>query len=380
MASESMTSDERLWAAIRLEKPDRVPVVPTLLPEPAAGLSGRTQAAVAADNRVALDAVFDVFDEYGGWENPYPAAYAPAQLQASGYMPMKMRIPGVDLSEDEEFQIVEEEILEPSDYDKIQDRGVDAFFFEDYLWRISDLPRDELPHAIGKLVEAGNAFESRCAERGLRPTFATATLHPFFMLSLMRSMVPFTQDLYYDPEPVERAIERMTADLIPQQIARAKQSGIDLWLFVEERASGYFYSPAVFERFWWPYTREIVDACWSEGIVTIFHLDQCWDKNLSYFRELPRGSAVLSLDSTTDIFAAREILGDHLCLWGDVSAALFTLGQPADVSAYCEKLIDEVGDRGGFILGSGCSVPPTVRPENFRSMIETGKQYELSRR
>lgn len=34
MAKESMSSDERLWSAIRLEKPDRVPVIPTLLPEP----------------------------------------------------------------------------------------------------------------------------------------------------------------------------------------------------------------------------------------------------------------------------------------------------------------------------------------------------------
>ena len=380
MASESMTPDDRLWAAIRLEKPDRVPVIPTLLPEPAAGLSGRTQAEVAADNQVAVDAVFDVFDRYGGWENPYPAAYAPTQLQTSGYFPMKMRIPGVDLAEDEEFQMVEEEILEPSDYDEIHDVGYDAFFFEDYLWRISDLARDELPQTLGTLVEAFGGFESRCAERDLRPTFTAASLHPFFTLSLMRSMVHFSQDLYYDPEPVESAIARMTADLIPRQIAQAKRSGIDLWLLVEERASGYFYSPAIFERFWWPYTREIVDACWSEGIVTIFHLDQCWDKNLSYFRELPRGSAVLSLDGTTDIFAAREILGDHLCLWGDVSASLLSLGQPTDVSAYCEKLIDEVGDRGGFILGSGCSVPPTARPENFRAMIETGKNHELSRR
>jgi hypothetical protein len=57
MAGETMTPNERLWAAIRLEKPDRVPVIPTLLPEPAAGLAGISQASIAADNRVAVDAV-----------------------------------------------------------------------------------------------------------------------------------------------------------------------------------------------------------------------------------------------------------------------------------------------------------------------------------
>ena len=58
MASESMTSDERVWAAVRLERPDRTPVIPTLLPEPAAGLAGVSQAEVANDNSAAIAATF----------------------------------------------------------------------------------------------------------------------------------------------------------------------------------------------------------------------------------------------------------------------------------------------------------------------------------
>ena len=189
-------------------------------------------------------------------------------------------------------------------------------------------------------------------------------------------MVPFTQDLYYAPEPVERALERMTADLIAEKVAFAKSTGIDVWLLTEERASGFFFPPAVFERFWWPYTREIVEAFWSEGIVTLFHLDTCWNENLPYFKDLPRGSAILELDGTTDIFAAKEILRGHLCLKGDVPAALLSIGKPEDVEAYCRKLIDEVGGDGGFILSSGCSVPADARPENFRAMVETGKRCE----
>jgi len=190
-------------------------------------------------------------------------------------------------------------------------------------------------------------------------------------------MVPFTQDLYSNPEPVERVLKKMTAEIIDKQVPIVKESGINLWLLTEERASGYFYPPAVFERFWWPYAEQIVDAFWSEGIVTIFHLDQCWDKNIRYFKGLPRGSAVLELDSVTDIFLAKEILHGHLCLHGDVPAALLSLGKPENVAAYCRRLIDEVGRDGGFILGSGCSVPPDVRPENFKALIETAKDYEF---
>jgi uroporphyrinogen-III decarboxylase len=368
-----MTPDERLWAAIRLEKPDRVPIVPTLLPEPAAGLTGLSLAKAADDVQLAVDAVFKVFDEYGGWDNPYPAAYRPVQLQAICQYPMKMRIPGKDLADGLPFQLDEQEILKPEDYEKIADSGLEKFYYEDYLWRVTDLGRDELAPTIDSMIAGVTSFFGECARRDLRPFFGASAMHPFFTLSLMRSMVPFTQDLYGDPEPVHRALQRMTADLIPRQIGIVKQTGINMVLLVEERASGFFYSPAIFERFWWPYTRDVVNAFWSEGIVTLFHLDQCWDKNIPYFKELPRGSAVLELDSTTNIFAAKEQLRGHLCLHGDVPAALLSIGTPEDVANYCRRLIDEVGADGGFILGSGCSVPPDVKPENFRSMIETGK-------
>jgi uroporphyrinogen-III decarboxylase len=228
---------------------------------------------------------------------------------------------------------------------------------------------------MNDMAAGGGLFLGECAQRNLRPFFLGSGLHPFFTLSLMRSMVAFTQDVYFRPEPVERAIARMTDDLIAERIDFIKKSGIDLWLLTEERAGGYFFPPRFFERFWWPQTKRIVEACWSEGIVTLFHLDTCWDKNIAYFRELPRGSVILELDGTTDIFAAKKALRDHACLKGDLSAALLSIGTPDDVEDYCKRLISEVGADGGFILGSGCSVPPTARPDNFRAMIETGKRH-----
>ena len=149
-------------------------------------------------------------------------------------------------------------------------------------------------------------------------------------------------------------------------------------MLVEERAEAYFYPLKIFERFWWPYTKQIVETWSSEGIITFFHLDQCWDKNIPYFKELPRASAVIDLDGTTDIFAAKKVLYNHLCISSDVHPTLLSLGNPKDVEAYCKKLIDKLGIDGGHILSSGCEVPPTCKPENLRAMIQTGKTYQLS--
>jgi uroporphyrinogen-III decarboxylase len=125
---------------------------------------------------------------------------------------------------------------------------------------------------------------------------------------------------------------------------------------------------------------QIVDAFWSEGIVSWFHLDTCWDKNIPYFEQLPKGSAIIDLDGTTDIFTAKEVLKNHLCIASDVHPTLLSLGKPEDVENYCKKLIDEVGKDGGLILSTGCTVPGAVKPENFKAMIETGKHYEFSKK
>jgi len=373
--NETMTSQERIAATLHLEAVDRVPIVPTLLPEPAAGLAGLTQAEIASDNAAVVRAVFQAFDTYGGWDSLYPSLYTPVQLQVSGVFPLRMKIPGIDLASNTPFQLDEAEVMKLADYEKLIDGGFDSFFKEDYLWRVTSLAPNDVQEQLRKLMVAGGLFLGECASRSVKPLFLANCLHPFFVLSLMRSMVPFTKDVYYHPEIVLRAIERLTSDLIAKQVTVVKQTGIDILMCSEERAGGFFFSPKIFEQFWWPFTRRIVEAMWEEGVITLFHLDTCWDKNLSYFKELPKGSFILELDSTTDIFRAKQILRGHGCLKGDVPAALLSIGTPADVETYCRKLIDEVGEGGGFILGSGCSVPSDVKPENFRAMIDTGKRH-----
>ena len=110
-----------------------------------------------------------------------------------------------------------------------------------------------------------------------------------------------------------------------------------------------------------------------------FHLDTCWDKNIPYFKQLPRKSAIIELDGTTDIFAAKEQLRNHMCIASDIHPALMSLGKPEEVADYCKKLIDEIGGDGGHILSTACGLPAAAKKENFRAMLETGKTYELSK-
>ena len=58
-----------------------------------------------------------------------------------------------------------------------------------------------------------------------------------------------------------------------------------------------------------------------------------------------------------------------MCLKGDVSPSLLSLGTPEKVSAYCHRLINEVGPEG-LILSQACTIPPDAKAENVRAMVE----------
>ena len=80
----------------------------------------------------------------------------------------------------------------------------------------------------------------------------------------------------------------------------------------------------------------------------------------------------------TDIFRAKDILRDHLCLQGNVPSTLLQTGTVRDVKDYCKKLIDVVGKGGGFILSPRSSTE-SVKPENLKAMIEFTKEYGVYR-
>jgi uroporphyrinogen-III decarboxylase len=278
------------------------------------------------------------------------------------------------------MQVIEKEVLAIDEYDRIAEEGWHKFYYEDYVYRISRLKnRSDTQREMKKLEDLGQAASREWGKRGVKNLCGSIDFHPFFKLSLMRSMVKFTEDLYYRGDIVEKALRRMTDDMIPPLVETCKKTGLKVAAFVEERASAFYYPLKVFERFWWPYTEKIVDALFSEGIVLVMHLDTNWDKNVPYFKRLPKGSVVLELDSMTDIFQAKKVLEGHQAFHGDVSPSLQSIGTPEDIADYCKRLIDEVGYDGGLVLGVGCEVAPDCTRDNFRAMLETARTYEFSR-
>ena len=195
-------------------------------------------------------------------------------------------------------------------------------------------------------------------------------------MSFYRSIQEFFTDLFRCPEKVLEALDIVTSGLAETVKNNALASGAKGFFIGSYRCSGEFISPKQFEKFALPFLSKLVGVLADAGILVTLHCDNDWTLNLPYLRErLPRGKCIVAFDHHTDIFKAKEILRDHTCILGDVPATLLTIGNPDEVKDYCKKLIDVVGDGGGFILGSGDELPVDTKPENLRAMIETAKTY-----
>jgi uroporphyrinogen-III decarboxylase len=77
----------------------------------------------------------------------------------------------------------------------------------------------------------------------------------------------------------------------------------------------------------------------------------------------------------TDLIRAKEILGDTVCLRGNVPTSLLVTGTPEEVDAYCKTLITKVGKGGGFILDGAASIPDEAKPENVMAMAKSVQRY-----
>ncbi len=374
---ETMTPKERVLSAVNLEKPDRVPIVPLFDIPAAATFLNLELGDLHSDLEKGIDAIIKVFDDLGGWDGYNMVPLTEINYNSGG---LKVKVPGKHLPNNYQLQFDEKEWLKYEDYKKIADMGWKKFIKEEFIFRISDFKTpEEFRKAKADFLSIAFKAQIKWNKRKIGLNLATTFNHPFFILSLSRSLIKFTEDLYYRPEMVEPALEVMMDEYIEEGIKTSKRTGNKFVFIPEERAEAFFYPLKIFERFWWPYTKKLIDAWHPKGIIPWFHLDQCWDKNIPYFKELPKGSAILDFDGLTDIFAAKKVLENHLCIMSDVHPTLLSLGTPKDVADYCKKLIDKLGVDGGHLLGSGCQVPPNCKYENFKAMIETGKTYQLSK-
>jgi uroporphyrinogen-III decarboxylase len=197
---------------------------------------------------------------------------------------------------------------------------------------------------------------------------------PYDMISdFLRGMRGAMLDMYRCPDKLMAAIEKMSQQTLKRIAMGPKVTEFTTAFIALHRGADGFMSLKQFEHFYWPYLMKLVNALVEAGYTPEIFFEGDYTQRLEYLRELPKGKVIARFDRS-DMAKAKEILGGHVCISGNVPASLLQTSDVAGVKKYCKWLIDVVGKDGGFIMGPG-SVVDEVKPENLKAMVDFTREY-----
>jgi uroporphyrinogen decarboxylase len=358
---------ERLMKAVRHEKPDRTPITVngnvTLLKyfDPKAVVADIVRDPVACTEKVieGLEKTgklsnFDMISGMGMW---------PGTLGA--YWFSKDKLPGRDLPEDAMWQLDEKAFMTREDYDTILAKGWDAYsdhvIYNVLGFKEADFAKGgEYGMKISKLMD-----DAGYPDWGSGGMFGS----PIDKLTSGRGTVGFFKDMKQIPDKLHAVIDCiMDSEMakIDKQLAANPNPGLVGMVTPAIRCTCDYISEKLFEEFIWPTMYMAADKFIAAGQYVFFHNDSNWDGFLHFYTRFPKHTCIYDSDGQTDIYKIREILGDSMCITGNVSPSLLTLGKPDEVYAFCRRQIEDMGN--AYILSGACSLPPNAKPENLDAM------------
>jgi len=183
----------------------------------------------------------------------------------------------------------------------------------------------------------------------------------------------FCVSLAEDPDFVLEVLGRYVDWTVPV-VKRLCEIGFDFLWMADDIAfnSGPMFSPKMYRELLLPYTRRVAEAItvpWvyhSDGDLTPL-LDDMLTQGMDAIHPLEPGSM--------DPVALKERYGSRIALVGNINIDTLTLGSPEDVREEVRQRIAELAPNGGYLVSSSNSVTEYCRPENVRAMIDAVREF-----
>ena len=398
----------RIIAAIKLEEPDRVPVIchPGYAP---AFYSGFTIKEVMYDSEKLIKAWFRYMDDFN--LDVLPDAHLIRSGEAMEIIGAKTsKWAGHGLPDNVAPQHVEIEVLKADEWDYFENDPSD-FNLRVMLPRTHEAaePFVNLPPlsmlggfggaaAVGAFAapdvqEGFQAFAKAreietewrkaivaIADRGLSMGFPN-----FFRFDIgggapldalgagLRGTRGTIMDMFQRPERLLAYMEKQVDRNIKMISMMPNKAGTPVVFIPLHRGADGFMSEEQFKTFYWPFLKRVAEGYINEGLVPLLFAEGGYNSRLELIQDLPVKGVIWYFDQT-DIFKAKEILGDKACIMGNVPTSMIVTGSADEVKAHSRKLIEKVGKGGGYILAPGAT-SDEAKFDNIKAMYEAANEF-----
>ena len=175
------------------------------------------------------------------------------------------------------------------------------------------------------------------------------------------------------PEAVHQVLRLATAHVLNAVQYWVDTFGADrvmpkIW---EPLSANDIISPMQFEQFVFPYLRESSEKILAMGIKHIFyHVCGEHNLNLPYWSQIPMGNpGMVSIGHQVDLSTAIKYFGDKNIVVGNIEPQIIQTGTPHEVYKLSKQAIEKAKYAPrGYMLMSGCEIPPTAPPYNVYMM------------
>jgi len=150
-------------------------------------------------------------------------------------------------------------------------------------------------------------------------------------------------------------------------------AGADVLTISDPTSSGDALSREHWLKFGYKYSKEVIKELKKTNVKIILHICGDTSDRLDTFTTL--GIDAMSLDQKVDLGYAREVMGDEICIMGNVSPYNLLYSSPEEIREESKKCIEKAGKDGNFILAPGCGISEKVPAENIKAMVEIAHNY-----
>ncbi len=234
----------------------------------------------------------------------------------------------------------------------------------------SDLLSIPDPYQAKRMPELLKAAEILRAQLGDKTLIVGCVLGPMTLTCQLLGAERALNLAIDEPEDFSRIMDFSKAVIIKFGLAQI-EAGVHLPIVFEPCGSPAMVPHQFFREFILSHLKEIFSTFKKTGaVVNWLHIAGPTGSILSYYLEI--GVDIANFDYYVNPVEAQKLL-PKTCIDGNIKSLSFMEATPAEITMESKKLLDLFADRGGYILSSGCEIPPESNPKNIEAMVKATK-------
>ena len=194
---------------------------------------------------------------------------------------------------------------------------------------------------------------------------------PFTLAGQMYGVEPFMKATLKKKDEVHKMLDFATRLVRQFYQPLVEERVIPMLAIADPTGSGDLISDRVFRTFSLPYLQPLIGWAKEHGVYTWLHICGNTTDKLESIAET--GASCFSLDYKVNLAEAKQKIGGRIALAGNIDpVSVLNQKGPDDVRAAARACIEAAAQGGGFVLTSGCDLPPTISMENLQAMLSAG--------